>query len=285
MTTLAQINARRRLDANRSRHPQHIEREYRKKLLSRVRTIGRFVENAVDQYLVVKQSEIDDLARADSEGEIVRGITRLLAGVRLTIEGQWTEREDRDMARDIGSQVDMFETAQTARQWSAVMGVDPIFSSRAVAGIIDEFTAENLQLIKDIGPEITSQVESELIEAVRNGQRAEVFKDIVAERLSVGESRAQLIARDQIGSMTGRITEARQTDLGVTRYRWSTSQDERVVGTPGGFYPDVSSPAMHGNHYEREGEIFTWSDAPLDGHPGRPIQCRCIADPVIEDLL
>ena len=285
VVTLKKRNAQRRMDAIRSRHPRHIEREYRRALERRVRTIGRFTHDAVDKYLVTKRDEINELARQDTQEEIVRGISRVISGVRLTVEGQWTEKEDEDLAHDIGEQVDLFETNQTARQWDAVMGVDPVFSDRAVQQIIGDFTAQNLQLIRDIGPEITEQVEEHLITAVREGQRAEDFSEIVQERLGVAESRAQLIARDQIGSMTGRITQARQEDLGVTRYQWSTSQDERVVGNPSGLYPEPTDETMHGDHWEREGEIYEWTHRHSDGHPGRAIQCRCTADPQIEDLL
>ena len=283
--TLSTELARTRLDANQSRHPRHIERDYRRKLERRVSTIGDFIQDAIDRFLLAERDEINELARQDTRDQVIRGISRVMSGVRLTVEGQWTEREDRDLAESVAEDVDRFETGQTARQWSAVKGVDPIFSDRAIEPVIREFTAQNLQLIRDIGPELTGQVEDHLVDAVRKGQRAEDFQEIVQDRLGVAESRAQLIARDQIGSMTGRITEARQQELGVTEYIWRTAGDERVVGNPAGLYPEPTDESMHGDHWARDGVTFKWSDPPPDGHAGRAIQCRCTADPVVEDLL
>ena len=283
--TLSTELARTRLDANQSRHPRHIERDYRRKLERRVSTIGDFIQDAIDRFLLAERDEINELARQDTRDQVIRGISRVMSGVRLTVEGQWTEREDRDLAESVAEDVDRFETGQTARQWNAVKGVDPIFSDRAIEPVIREFTAQNLQLIRDIGPELTGQVEDHLVDAVRKGQRAEDFQEIVQDRLGVAESRAQLIARDQIGSMTGRITEARQQELGVTEYIWRTAGDERVVGNPAGLYPEPTDESMHGDHWARDGERYSWSHNHSDGHPGRPIQCRCTSDPVIEDLL
>lgn len=285
MITQRQRNAQRRLDAQQKQHPSHIERQYRRRLEDRISTIGGFVEDAIGKFLGSKADEINELARQDSQEEIVREISRVVSGVRITVEGQWTEREDRDLAAEIGEQLDLFETRQLARQWDVVMGVDPLFGDRETQALIQEFSQQNLQLIRGMEDDLLESVEDNLIEAVREGQRAEDFEEIVARRLDVGESRAALIARDQVGSMSSRLTQARQEELGVTRYTWSTAGDERVVGNPDGLYPEPTDETMHGDHWARDGETYKWSHSHPDGHPGRPIQCRCTANPVVTDLI
>jgi len=88
--------------------------------------------------------------------------------------------------------------------------------------------------------------------------------------------RAATIARDQIGKLNGEMNQLRQTNLGVRRYRWSTSQDERV----------------RDGHRKLNGTIQLWAKPPVvdertgeRGHPGQPIQCRCSAIPIIDDVL
>lgn len=277
--------ALKRLDALRSRHPRHIEARYRRYLLDRVKAVGRIIREEIAEFLEAKAEEIDDYARADSREVIEQEIIRRIAGIHLVIERTWTDREIEDYAAQIAGQLDLYEKRQITRQWKAVVGVDPIFTDRAVRGIMQEFSFVNLRLIKDVPDKLLRQVQHELVDAVREGERASEFQKIVRERLHVAESRARLIARDQIAAMNGALTEVRQRDLGITRYEWSTSEDERVVGTPGGLYPEATNPEMHGNHYERDGQIFEWANPPPDGHPGRPIQCRCVAIPVIEDVI
>ena len=92
--------------------------------------------------------------------------------------------------------------------------------------------------------------------------------------------RARLIARDQTSKMNVAINMARQTSIGIEEYIWRTAKDRRVVGTPGGLWPEGN--AMHGNHYKREGKTYRWDNPPHDGHPGWPINCRCYPEPVLD---
>jgi len=144
--------------------------------------------------------------------------------------------------------------------------------------------AENVRLITSIPGELLSQVEQVLREDFPKGLRVEVIQSHLEERFSVAESRARLIARDQVGKLNAGLTEARNRSLGVTRYTWQTSGDERVRGNPDGLWPK-------GLHYELNGQVFSYSDPPItneDGdrnNPGEDYQCRCNAVPVLEDAL
>ncbi|TXH57102.1 MAG: hypothetical protein E6Q97_05015 [Desulfurellales bacterium] len=41
---------------------------------------------------------------------------------------------------------------------------------------------------------------------------------------------------------------------------------------------------MREEHEDREGESYTWTDPPEDGHPGEAVNCRCYAEPDFSDL-
>ena len=72
-----------------------------------------------------------------------------------------------------------------------------------------------------------------------------------------------------MGKLNGQLTMLRQSAYGVEAYIWRTSLDERVRQM----------------HADRDGERFEWSTPPEDGHPGMPIQCRCVAEPDIDAQL
>ena len=75
------------------------------------------------------------------------------------------------------------------------------------------------------------------------------------------------LTRDQTSKLTGQLNQARQTELGIARYRWQTSGDERVRPT----------------HNDNDGQVFAWnSPPPATGHPGEDVQCRCVAIAVID---
>lgn len=171
-----------------------------------------------------------------------------------------------------------------------VVRVDPIGSEEGVEDKLREATKENVGLIKSIPAKFFDELEDELVTGVRVGRRAETISERLLERYGSDAfdggayakalRRARFVARDQVGKLQGELTGIRQQNLGVTRYRWRTARDERVRGNPGGRYPD----AKH-SHHSREGQIFEWGKPPPDGPPGKAILCRCIAEPVFEDLL
>jgi len=147
----------------------------------------------------------------------------------------------------------------------------PIEASTAIAanaGIVSTWTAQNVDLIKTIDRRHFGDVARVVEDSLRKGRRTRDLKDDIAARFGVSDRRAQLIARDQLASLNMRITEARQTELGIAKYRWTTSGDERV----------------RDEHSDIDGQIFTWAKGhPTEGHPGEPINCRCVAVPVFKD--
>jgi SPP1 gp7 family putative phage head morphogenesis protein len=94
----------------------------------------------------------------------------------------------------------------------------------------------------------------------------------MSDRTDVSDSRAKLIARDQVAKLTGELTKERQLDMGVTGYIWRTVGDERV----------------RDSHSEVDGKFFTWDNPPFEtdgNHPGEDYQCRCWAEPVLPEFV
>lgn len=125
----------------------------------------------------------------------------------------------------------------------------------------------NVSLIQSIDSRYLDDVQGVLLTAQTTGTQTRALQEQLRERFSVSASRAELIARDQLGKLNGQINEGRSRQLGVKRYRWSTSGDERV----------------RRSHEALDGKVFSWDAPPAVGHPGTDFQCRCSAEPVFED--
>lgn len=138
--------------------------------------------------------------------------------------------------------------------------------------VIDHARQKNVALITRASEDFLAQVRDVLEE--NDGAHPDDLRALLAERVDVSKSRAQLIARDQTLKLNSQITQHRQRAAGVTQYRWSSSHDERV------------RPA----HRELDGGVFGWDEPPEtndDGdrnHPGEDFQCRCVPIPVIQEL-
>lgn len=140
---------------------------------------------------------------------------------------------------------------------------------------IKRFTAENVALIETVPQKYFDDVEKVVLKGMREGARAPEIAADMQEQFEISESRAKLIARDQVLKFNGELNEARQGALGIDRYIWRTVGDNRV----------------RSEHDEREGQIYSWDSPPGDpsdpaagGHPGEAINCRCYAEPILPGM-
>lgn len=178
-------------------------------------------------------------------------------------------REMRGTARQVGLATSEWQKAQLQRQLKAAVGITLPLKDPKLGPRLEHFTERNVSLIKSIPERYFNEVEGLVLDAVAKGQRWESLAKDIDERFDVGESRAKLIARDQVGKLFGALAQARQESLGIEKYTWRTMRDERV----------------REEHQLLEGESFAWDDAPDEGHPGDPVNCRCWAEPDLDALL
>jgi SPP1 gp7 family putative phage head morphogenesis protein len=140
----------------------------------------------------------------------------------------------------------------------------------------DMWANKNYDLIKDtlMKPYI-SQVNDLTEKAVTAGWSvSQLTKQIQGLDDKITKSKANFIARDQIGKLNGEITQRRMESVGLTMYIWETSGDERVRPSHemmGGGLCLWSDPSV----YSQDGGK-TWIPRPSGAvvlHPGMDYQC------------
>ena len=148
-----------------------------------------------------------------------------------------------------------------------------------------EATSDNIGLIKSIPEQYFDRVTETVTSGWMQGLRWESLVDQIQRDGDITENRAKLIARDQTSKMNSAFNRERQQQVGIERYIWRTSGDERVRGNPGGKYPDAES-----DHWDLDGKTFRWDEpGPCKGtisgepcHPGEDVNDRCWAEPVVD---
>ena len=154
---------------------------------------------------------------------------------------------------------------QTGIDLSAYLRNSPNIAER-----VNTLTAGNVQLIKSIRSQYLDKVQNAVMQAMVKGT---LNKDLAAQIKDLGkttEKRAMFIARDQSSKLNAALTQARLEDVGIKKYMWSTSLDERV----------------RDSHADKEGLVFEYVNPPADtGHPGHDFNCRCVAIPVLDDVV
>jgi SPP1 gp7 family putative phage head morphogenesis protein len=159
------------------------------------------------------------------------------------------------------------ERLKAAIKASLSIDISPVLNqSGPILDAMKAATKANIELITSIPDQYFDKLGEAVSKNMEAGMR---FEDLAKEVERIGdvtESRAKLIARDQTSKMNGAFNEARQTSLGIDRYVWQTSGDERV----------------REEHAANDGQVFSWNDPPDTGHPGHDVNCRCVAIPYFD---
>jgi SPP1 gp7 family putative phage head morphogenesis protein len=204
-----------------------------------------------------------DTRRKDAADDLAATLRRIRVQTHDTIDA--SERDLERAADETSSRVARYCSDEFKRVFSIpTRGLVP-------DKILDGFRKENVSLVRNMADEELDKLGSLLAEADEKGLHVSSVAKMIEERIGVASSRAELIARDQILTLNGKVARYRQEAAGISRYTWNTTSDDRVRPI----------------HEELHGTDHAWDDPPVinekgdTGHPGDDIQCRCIAIPIL----
>ena len=246
------------------------EREY----FRDINVVLKKFKDIVDRLLIKRLPTIERTASRDipivNKDSYGDDINDIILDIGVDFEREVTKDDLARIARRRGVIVYSVQRIAFENNWRRVVGTDRTLSEAWANDMVQAFALNNAQLISSVPRRTLDEISNIVLQGFTEGQRWETISESIQDRFNVMESRADLIARDQVNKLNASVTEARQTDLGIKRYIWRTMGDDRV----------------RESHREKEGNIYSWDDPPSDtGHPGQEINCRCYGEPVIEDLL
>lgn len=245
-----------------------IEREYSRELLQIVAPIRQEYTSALPRIQGLLRRAADARMRIDA-GETDE-LARILAELNATVLSKVEERKVKDTANKYARRTAAQSKEQLQRRIRAALGRDIFSAEPGFRSQFEAFINTNATLVKGLTDESQSRLARKTFAAIQNGTLGNEFADQLRSEFDFTENRAKLIARDQITKFYGQQNNLRAQAMGLKRYRWATSGDERV----------------RPEHARLEGKIFEYDGpgAPGIGHPGQDIQCRCGDDPIFEDL-
>lgn len=289
MTTLFQQNREKRrkskvvkgIASNRSSQ----EANYRRSLLLITKELEEIVKNQLVPVIKIRESEFKN------DG-ILTDISQMISGFRSRLTGL-DAVADR-LSQGFVNSVDGYQSKRFNRMIKRSAGVDisGVLRNPRISNALEKSVVSNVKLIKSIPEKYFSKIEELVFENITKGRTTGSLLSDIRGLNNSTKKRAKIIARDQTSKLLSNLNQERQQAVGIIGYQWRNSKDRRVRGNPNGLYPDSKF-----DHWDREGKYFLWektvpapkapngkayNQPPADGHPGEPIQCRCIADPVIE---
>ena len=159
--------------------------------------------------------------------------------------------------------------------------VNKQYYEESMEDMIQRWIHENVSKIQSIPNEYLAEVES----IIRWGYETKQPKVNVYRRLEkligLTQSKARLIARDQLGSLNSQMTQFEHQSAGVGKYKWITKRDSRVRDCHRALHGTIhkwSEPPPMWYMTKSRGMVYTGKYC----HPGQDVGCRCTAAPVFD---
>lgn len=262
--TIARVSRQKHRKRDRALKPirpsRKSEVQYRAQLLSLVATLQKQAMRELSPMLKQFEPEYAKDGLIDSLKAAFGRLTAMSSGIFT-----WASKQANTVAASVLSDVDSRLTG--AIKDSLRVDITGMLNKEGtIKTAMQTAVKSNIDLITSIPVQYLEKVEGVIVKGMSEGLRHEALIDEIKRIGGVTESRAKLIARDQIGKLNSDFNRVRQIDLGIEEYRWMTANDERV----------------RDEHADLDGETFRWDDAPTGGHPGEAVQCRCVAIPLFK---
>lgn len=134
--------------------------------------------------------------------------------------------------------------------------------------------SKNLDLyITDFAKSRISKMRDMVQQQTFEGRRAIDLAKMLQGEYGISKRKAEFLARQETSLLLSKFKETRYSAIGVTKYRWSTSRDERV---------------RH-DHKDLNTKIFSFTLPPVTNlktgarnNPGEDFNCRCVAIGIVE---
>lgn len=201
-----------------------------------------------------------------------RELTRAIAEIERIHKSRIPRGFERRSAITAASDIDKFSRQSTTRQIRSMTGVNvPI--NLSVIDSNKEFISRNTRLLKDLQSNHIKRIRSIVRESIAQGRTAQGLVGTVNRRIKAIrkdghftglKASGQFIARNEVGTYNGQLTQRFQADAGVDQWRWKIR--------------DVEARLTHRSMNNR---VFDMGEpTPIGFYPGEDYNCRCYMEPV-----
>lgn len=259
-----------------------------KPVVTRIRELyKKVIEPELEDLLNFEHVEVPDVSMDDS---VTEKIGRLFRRFRINYYGQeypidddpktitFRNKTENQVSKDSKS-IARFHKTRFDANARFVIGVDPLKREPWLKGYLQDWTTQNVNLIKDIPDFAIGSMENLVTQSVLRGDSQTFLKNQIINLLGTTETRARLIARDQSNKLYGTLTELRSQFNGWDFYEWDDSNDSRVR--------TLQNSSGYSDHHGLNGKIFKFSEPPITvfkgkragerNIPGTDINCRCVS--------
>ncbi|MCT6926156.1 minor capsid protein [Metasolibacillus sp.] len=250
-----------------TRFPDAVVASYYRSIDKMVQQAGEATLALFDKHL----KEYIDSNRADSSSFFIEDgpldfIKSIVNRMKTAINKVYSERKVNRAVDSFMKNLNKVNKTNMEQQ-GRVRGIDLPATEAWVAPFMRENIKKNVSYITNIRDDYAAKIENIILEGIENGSSHKAIREQLEEQISMSRNRAEFITVDQTGSLFGQMTAQRHQNMGVMKFKWRTSKDERV----------------RKSHKVLENKVFSYDDPPEVGLPGTDFRCRCIAIPIFDD--
>lgn len=205
----------------------------------------------------------------DDKPENLKKVARLLKQYSNTLD-PWARKVAKKIIDDINSH-NLSSWSQLSERMRDIFA-ESYKNNDGAFKVAKKLQNDQVKLIKTLPSKAAVHMQELSREYFTNGIRHEELAKRVQQTTGLVKFRAACIARTEVAKAQTALTQARSKQVGIKHYRWRTMGDSIV----------------REQHQDLEGKIFEFGDPPeieREGRhgPGDFPNCRCYAEPIIEE--
>ena len=237
--------------------------------------------------------ELRKFAKYDGRSKSWKGIppSNVTAAAAVSnSRGEALNRKINDLISDIPARVEvaveklrysidapLFMVSEEAGKDLTTLGISVEMTPELSDRLMENYTNNmNLNILNPDGtgwtPKQIGRLRDMIEKNALSGYNRLELQKLIEVEFGVTKNKARFLARTETGLFVAQVRDERFQDAGITKYKWSSSQDTRVREL----------------HRELNGKVFDYSSPPIidertgqKGNPGETYQCRCTAIPII----
>ena len=254
--------------------PMGLERKMERFNRFMVREIRKRFENQVlNKINKTTQAKFTD-AKNGQIGNYASVYNKLYGKFKKSIDKQFNNKKINKFIKDLYRQAHKNNTTQFTGSVNASMGVnlDDVLKTDGLNSFVNAKTLESTDMLEKLKTETMTTYKANSLRRMSAGASLADLFDQVKKDTGLRLKRGDLIARNELKAFNSELTKKRSENLGITMAVWQTAEDERVRKCHSEF---------NGKEYTIGKGFFCTVSGEWE-EPGEPINCRCVALPVIE---
>lgn len=251
-----------------TRFPDAATVSYSRAIEKMITALGAETLKLFDKYIVPQLTTRQDAYY--TEDGIMDSLKKMFRSLKNKASKIFATTQTERVASSFVKSVNRFNRHNLEQQMK-VKGIDLVATEPWLKDFMHKKITDNVGYIKTINKDYFTNVEKVVCDGMKEGRSIKQIREQLMEEVEISKNKAQFIAVDQAGSVLGQMTAQRHQNIGIEKFKWYDSADERV----------------RDSHRKLSGNTFSYSEPPeVNGRkvlPGEDYRCRCVAIPVFDD--